>query len=231
MILCKQCGVELDVEMQVCPLCNTSVLDGARTEHATAERNFRVEKARPALLMHVLWQIACVLLLSGIVATLIINLSIIGRVTWSIYPVTICLILLSYATIMALWRARVLMQVIAGWILSSALLVGIGSYTGDDWPLWLAFPILSAINVTAMLLILALSSLKIKGLNVLAIMFVAVAVLCLMLEGILSLYFKDQLALSWSVIVAACLLPVTAAIVFMYFRTRNNRDLQKIFHT
>jgi hypothetical protein len=68
-------------------------------------------------------------------------------------------------------------------------------------------------------------------LNIIAIIFVAIALLCLFIEGIISFYFSASIKLQWSVIVSACLLPVTAAMTFMYFRTRNNIDIQKIFHT
>jgi hypothetical protein len=230
MTICKQCGVELEDGMKVCPLCESSVTDGRETK-MFSNRDPVDEDHDPALLKHILWQIVCVLLLSGIVATLVINLSIAGHLTWSMYPVTVCLIILSYASLMALWRVRLLFQILTGWIVSSALLVGTGSYTEETWPVHLALPILAAVNVICLLIISIISKVSIKGLNILAIMFVGVAVLCLIIEGIISQYFLNRIVLSWSVIVAACLLPVTAAIVFMYFRTRNNSSLQKIFHT
>lgn len=230
MMVCKQCGVELEAGMKVCPLCERSVTDGRETK-MFANQDTMNEDYNPALLKHVLWQIMCVLLLSGIVATLVINLSVAGYVTWAIYPVTVCLIILSYASLMALWRVRLLFQLLMGWAVSSALLMGTGLYTTENWPVDLALPILAAVNVICLLIISIISKVTIKGLNILAIMFVGVAVLCLIIEGIISHYFGNHIVLSWSVIVAACLLPVTAAIVFMYFRTRNNSNLQKIFHT
>lgn len=231
MVVCKQCGVELDGGMQVCPLCETPVIQGQKIEGNSSNERFNEQKVKPQLLKHVLWQIACVLLLSGILATLIINLSIVGRVTWSMYPVTICLIVLSYASLIALWKAKLVIQILTGWIASSAVLVVVQWSAAEDWPLSLALPMLSAVNMVAVLLTLIISNMKEKGLNTLAILFVAIAVLCLIIDGILSLYFQDQLRFRWSVVVSACLLPVTAAIVFMYFKTKNNRDLQKIFHT
>lgn len=230
MMVCKQCGVELEAGMKACPLCERSVTDGQETK-MFANRDSIKEDYNPALLKHVLWQIMCVLLLSGIVATLVINLSVAGHVTWAIYPVTVCLIILSYASFMALWRVRLLFQLLMGWAVSSAFLVGAEQYTAENWPVDLALPILVAVNVIGLLMMSIVSKVKVKGLNILAIMFVAAAVLCLVIEGVISRYIGKGILLSWSVIVAACLLPVTAAIVFMYFRTRSNRNLQKIFHT
>lgn len=179
----------------------------------------------------ILWQITMVLLLSGISATLIINLSIAGKITWAIYPITICVLLLGYVTLMAVWRTRFIFQLSGGWLISTLLLIIIGLYTREDWPLLLALPVVSSVNIIGIFLCLLLAKLKRKGLNVLAIVFVSMAVLCLVVESILSIYFKGSIKLGWSVIVAACLLPVTAAILFMYFKTRHNPELQKIFHT
>jgi hypothetical protein len=231
MVVCKQCGVELESGMQVCPLCETPVIDGRKIKEKSVKESFDDQRVKPRLLKHILWQIACVLLLSGILATLIINLSTVGQVTWSMYPVTICLIVLSYASLIALWNAKLIIQIITGWIASSAVLVVVQLYTAEDWPLNLALPIVSAVNMVSMLLILILSTIKVKGLNILAVVFIGVAIVCLIIEGILSLYFQNQMQFRWSAVVSACLLPVIAAIVFMYLRTRNNSDLKKIFHT
>lgn len=232
-IICKACGVELDNEMKVCPLCDTPVAMDRGKENAILTRKERlkpiVQKKR--LLQQILWQITSVLLLSGIAATLIINMSIQGAVTWSIYPVSICLIIFSYTTLIALLHVKIVYQVLTGWLISAGVLMTVGEYTNTTWPLQLALPILCTTNIIGLLVNFVLLQIKIKGLNILAIFFTAIAVYCMIIDGIISLYFNGIIKLQWSIIVAACLLPVTAAILFMYFRTRNNKDLQKIFHT
>ena len=231
MVVCKQCGVELDSGMQICPLCDTPVIDGHQVIEPSGSTDLADRRVKPRLLRNILWQIVCILLLSGIVSTLVIDVSIVGRVTWSIYPVTICLVVLCYATLLALWKAKFVAQIIIAWIASGVVLLVVQLSTAKEWPLSLALPIVSAVTIVSILLTLILNIIKMKGLNVLAILFVGIAIICLIIEGILSLYFKDQIQFSWSVVVSACLLPVTAAIVFIFLRTRNNRDLQKIFHT
>lgn len=233
MKICPECGVELDEDMITCPLCDTLVsYNGNRGEKKnTQSRRQSNNEDRKHVMRRILWQITMVLLLSGISATLIINLSIAGKITWAIYPITICVLLLGYVTLMAVWRTRFIFQLSGGWLISTLLLIIIGLYTREDWPLLLALPVVSSVNIIGIFLCLLLAKLKRKGLNVLAIVFVSMAVLCLVVESILSIYFKGSIKLGWSVIVAACLLPVTAAILFMYFKTRHNPELQKIFHT
>ncbi len=232
MTICKQCGVELEDEMSLCPLCETPVNDSASKDVILQISKKEIPEVRKKdVLQLILWQITAVLLLSGIVATVIINLSIQGSITWSIYPISICLIVFSYASLIVLLRTRVFFQVLAAWVVSALVLVVVHWSIEADWPLLIALPILSAITLIGLLMIFLLTRLKAKGLNILAVFFVCIAGLCLIIDGILSFYFNKVVELQWSVIVAACLIPVTAAILFMYFRTKNNTDFQKIFHT
>ena len=231
MIVCSQCGVELEQGIDVCPLCETAVADGQPVLGRRFKSDLAEDAAKPKLLKRVLWQITCILLLSGTLATLVIDLSMAGRVTWSLYPVTICLLLLSYAALMGLWGTNLLLRIVAGWLVSTVLLILVHFFIGEDWPLRLALPLLSFINLISMALILILRNLKVRGLNIVAISFLSAAVVCLMIEATLSQYFQSEVELSWSVVVSACLLPVTAVIIFMHFRTKNNSELKKIFHT
>ena len=233
MNICKACGVELDDDIVMCPLCETPVSGAGRSKDVILQINKKeiAQDTKKNVLQLILWQITAVLLLSGIAATLIINLSIQGNITWSIYPISICLIVFSYASLMVLWRTTIFFQVLAAWIISTLVLVMVNGSIERDWPLLIALPILCAVNIIGLLIYFIIMNLKSKGLNVLSLVFVSIAVLCLIIDGIISFYFKKVIELQWSVIVAACLLPVTAAILFMYFRTKNNTDFQKIFHT
>lgn len=233
MKICKACGVELDDDMQVCPLCDTSVSNDGSTLYNLKKSNEASApevKKRP-LLHEILWQITAILLLSGIAATLVINLAIQGRITWSVYPVTICLMLLSYVSLMSIWRAPITYRLAGGWLMSAMILLAIYVLADVQWPLMLALPILFAVNMITFLLIFIVRILPRKGLNVFAIVILGIAILCIIIEGIITYNLENTLRLQWSAIVSACLLPVTATIIFMYFRTKNNNELKKIFHT
>ena len=145
----------------------------------------RAGKSRESL-QHVLWQITAVLLTSCIISTVIINLSYKGAITWSIYPVTICLIVLSYASLMALWRKRLVLKIMAGWVTSALILWGVQRSMNAEWPLHLALPIACAINMVGLVLIYSIARYKLRGLNLIAVAFVAVALFCMIIEGIIS---------------------------------------------
>lgn len=231
-MICKECGVELEEEMQVCPLCDTPVYALGSTTASKKEKEVNATDYGQGNSLHrILSQITAILLLSGLVATLIINLAIRGSVTWALYPISVCLIILSYASVFSLWQTRMILQVLGGWVLSAGVLLILSSLVDEAWPVKLAIPLLCAVNIVALLLMAVLKVVRTKGLNIFAISLVAIALLCLTIEGIISYYLRETIKLQWSAIVAACLLPVTIAILFMYFRTRNNSELKKIFHT
>ncbi|HLT72362.1 MAG TPA: hypothetical protein VKZ75_06900 [Cyclobacteriaceae bacterium] len=230
MTICKTCLVELDDDMKRCPLCGTPV--GTLPHSTPNEITSEFDEPERHLLQRILWQVTAILLLSGIVATFIIDVSINKAVTWSVYPLSICMIVLSYASFLAFWHTRIIYQILAGWALSTFLLVICSQlFPSAGWTVDLGIPILFAVNFISILLLGVFAATRRKSLNLLAFIFVAIAVLCVIIEGLLSLYFKDKIELTWSIIVAACLLPVTAALIFMYYRTRKNTNLQKIFHT
>jgi hypothetical protein len=234
MNICKQCGVELEHDMTICPLCGTSTRSNEQSENIPRQTTtgHPADIHKKHLLQRVLWQVTSILLFSGIVATLVIDLANHGSVTWSVYPVSICLMIFSYASLMALWRSKIIIQLLAGWLISALVLIVLNFFLpGIHWPLRLALPILCTVNVTGILLVIIIERIKTKSLNIMAIIFVAVTIACLAIDGIISFYFENLIRLQWSIIIAACLLPVTAVLFFMYFKTRDNTELQKIFHT
>ena len=235
-MICKNCLVELDDDMKRCPLCGTEVNEHSATDDhsdgAAKRSSSPTEDAEVHLLQRILWQVTATLLLSGIVATLIIDVARHKAVTWSLYPVTVCLIVLSYASLFAFWQTKPVVRIISGWGISTVLLVVINAVIPDSgWTLGLGIPLLVAVNFVALALLAVFLLTKRKGLNLLAYTIVAIAVLCISINAVISRYYAGEISLGWSIIVAACLLPVAVALLFMFFRTRNNPKLQKIFHT
>lgn len=233
--ICKKCGVELEDEMKRCPLCGTPAGENAGAEQPEDLNLGNVLTMQPGerhLLQRVLWQISAILLFSGILATLIIDVAINRSITWSVYPMSLCMIVFSYASVLALWHTKTSHQLMAGWTLSTLLLIIFHYFLpAAQWTIYLGIPILATVNIIALAFIAVFRTVKKRGLNLLAYLFVAIAVLCIVIEGIISHYVTDAITLRWSIIVAACLFPVVAALIFMFYRTRNNSTLQKIFHT
>lgn len=231
--ICKNCLVELDDQMEVCPLCGLSANAPAQRDPQGHIVVNRPSESEERFLMHrILWQIAATLLLSGIVATMIIDVTAHKGITWSAVPGTICLTFLCYALLFAYWRTRLIYRLVVGWLISTiALLALISVFPEKAWIGALMIPLLFSVNIAFVALLAIFRASAQKSLNLFAYSFVALAVLCLVIDGIVSRFLSGEIRLDWSIIVAACLLPVTAVLIFVFYRTRNNATIQKIFHT
>jgi hypothetical protein len=240
MAICVNCGVELEDDMKHCPLCGTKAGVSPNTKLKASmwmedESLHRIESIKPedrSLLHRIMWQVTSILLFSGIISTVIIDLTINGLITWSVYPITICAIIFTYSTLFEFWRTKKIYQIMVGLLISSTIFFVLDfPLSPSNWPTHLGVPLLCAVNLVAATLIVAINKSKQGGLNIIAYTCVAMAVLCISIECILCLYKSGNIVLRWSVIVSACLLPVTTALLFMHHRIKKNPNMEKIFHT
>lgn len=240
MTICANCGVELEDDMKHCPLCgiqvgvlpNTKQKISMWMEDESLQRIVTIKPEDKSLLHRILWQVTSILLFSGIISTVIIDLTINEMITWSVYPITVCTIIFIYSTLFEFWQTKKIYQIIAGLLISSAIFFVLDlPLSPSNWPTHLGVPLLCAVNFVAIMLIVAINKTKQGGLNIIAYTCVAMAVLCISIESILSYYQSGNIVLRWSVIVSACLLPVTTALLFMHHRIKKNPNMEKIFHT
>src|SRR5688500_17166720 len=103
MNICANCGVELEDDMRSCPLCGTPAGESANQNSKIVGEGKTNTKARKiiqpeaiSVLQRILWQVTSILLLSGTVSTLVIDLAVHKTITWSVYPVTLCMIVFCY---------------------------------------------------------------------------------------------------------------------------------------
>ncbi|MDQ4141296.1 MAG: hypothetical protein M3142_12335, partial [Bacteroidota bacterium] len=109
MVICKNCGVALDDEMLNCPLCGSPVHSQAtnsseKWESGLVEGTFfspyssQKSKVRRR---KITWEVVSIVLLSIGIATSTINWLINKQISWSEYPVSVCLIVFSYISVFA----------------------------------------------------------------------------------------------------------------------------------
>jgi hypothetical protein len=233
MIICKNCGVELEADMEICPLCGQAVngpdVTGGKSQASTQPLPYTRQMTAPQ--KKFVWEIVSLILLSSIIATLIIDFIITKSITWSEYPAAISLAIFAYLSIFAFWRKRNFIQLLAGLVLSSASMVAVDAITdGFDWALTLGIPMLVAANLVIIALLYIIQRSKHKGVNLLAWCFTGAAILCLFMEATLSYYHTKSLHLSWSVIACGSIIPVVLVLLFVHFRLRKGRDLKRTFH-
>ncbi len=233
---CKNCGVELEESMQICPLCEKPV-DEDGDSHGSSfivpeRQQFKSGYAgMTGPQKKFTWEIVSITLLSAVIATFIIDFIISHRISWSEYPVAVCLAIFCYVSLFAFWDQHLIIKMIGGFILSSLFLIILDALTGSiNWSARLGIPLLFVSNLIVGTLVIIIRKSKYKGVNLIAYVFVGAALLCITIEGLLSFFETKTLRFVWSVIVTACIVPVVVVLLFMQTRLKKGRSLAKTFH-
>jgi hypothetical protein len=223
---CNNCGVILEDDMQICPLCGN--------EAGTGDSRKIVERPAATLTRQqkkLVWEIVSLVLISSIVAALLINLIINKTISWSEYPVAVCLTIFSYISFFAFWSGSSTARMLGGFITSAVLLLLLDAFTGGlNWSATIAIPVLLVASLIAAILLSIIRHTLSKGVNLIAYTFIGGAVLCVAIDAILSFYHIGKLRLEWSIIVCLCVLLVAIALLFLHFRLKKGRSLEKTFH-
>lgn len=227
---CKNCGVELEEDMEICPLCGVPAgHQPVDTTHVRQTADSQEGMTRPQ--RKFIWEMISITIFSAVLATLSLDLIINRRITWSEYPVAICLIGFSYISILAVLNQRAIAAIVGGFLVSSIFLVIIDGLTGGiDWIVRFGIPLLFAGNLIAAGLIVAIRLTKKKGINLIAYFFIAAALFSISIEWILHFFQSGPLHMRWSLIVSACVLPVALVLFYLHYRVMKTHTLEKIFH-
>lgn len=240
MIKCKHCGVELEENMNFCPLCGHAVEGESMISSAIPGLGRTIPSRRPLSAFQrltadqkrrLVWEIIGIILLSGVIIPLIIDIIGNATITWSKYPAVIGLTLFINATLVTFWFRRPLVLFGLSFLASAALLVFLNWHSASPgWGISLGIPLLLAAYLIILGFIFLIRRMRQYGLNLIAFLLMALGLLCLCVEGIISLYASHTLHLDWSLIVMVSILPVTAFLLLVHFKLKKGTDLKRIFH-
>jgi hypothetical protein len=226
--------VELEENMSVCPLCGTPVhADQPTTMPATNKNLFAAAGTKPISPRRKkhLWEIVSITLLSATIATLVIDFILNRHISWSEYPVAVCLVVFAYASSLAFLKNNLFVEMGSGFLLSSACLVALDALTaGISWALRLVVPLLFSTSVVIAILVSVIQRTQYQGINLVAYSLMAAAVVCMCVEGTLAFFTTRSVQLSWSAVVGLCTIPVVVTLLYMHFRLKKGRSLARTFH-
>lgn len=235
---CANCGVSLETHMNFCPLCGEPVLD-QQTENLEYIK-FREEKQKELTEYQrlnssqkhkIFWEISGMILISGLLVTLIIDLLANNHITWSAYSITIGLVIFANTTLIRFVPDKLYWLLAGSFLSTSALLVLLDIFEGGiDWSLSLGIPILLIAYVIANALMTIIRKLKDKGLNLIAYSLLALAILSIFTEAFISLYMSSKISLEWSLVVIASVFPVSALLLFVHYRLKKGTELKRFFN-
>jgi hypothetical protein len=237
---CSHCGVELEKNMNFCPLCGEPVMNANsdKKEYIQVRKRQQEEKLLTTFQKltssqkrKIFRQVSAIILVSGIFVTFIIDFIGNGTITWSKFSVAVCAVLLINTTLISFLHRKTLLFLLGSFTSTSALLVLFDIFTGTiGWGVKLGIPLLLAAYIIVFILIIIIKAARKQGLNIIAYSFIASGMLSLCTEGIISLYIENKLHFEWSVIVMASVLIVAAILLFIHYRLRKGMDLKRFFH-
>lgn len=236
---CNKCGVELDDNMNFCPLCGLSI--GEKSDESEPSISVQsiekdkiiddFEKLSQVQKRKLFWELSNIILLSGILVTITINLFLNKSITWSSYSTVTSLAVLANISIFTFWRHRMLVMVLGSLVSTSLLLILLDLFsTNVGWGIKLGIPILLSFYLLLLLVIGLIRISKQVGFNILAIAFLAIGIFSICVDGFVSLYFIHQFQIRWSIIVSISMIPISGLLFYVHYRLKKGVDLKRFFH-
>jgi hypothetical protein len=230
--ICPNCGVILDRGVESCPLCGDKN-GGQETLQAGLSQGYPSEilKMDSRERARYRWEMSGIIAASGILISLVVDL-VIGRgLSWSVYPVSVLAAIWIYITLLIFTRKKawILLPGLAANTLALLLMIDLAS-PPVSWFVPIALPFtISFFTLTGVVVFLSSRSLY-KGFNVLAIIFMAVGVLCIIFELFTDLFIEGRIDIEWSAIAAAAIVPFSAILMFVHYRLKKGLNLKSYFH-
>lgn len=238
MSICQQCGVECEENANFCSLCGAALFQQNNLEAdelALQIRDRKVlnnyRKLTPMQRWKIFWEIAGMILFAGMFISLTINLVTNQAVTWAKYVVTVGLLIFINITLLSFLQRRVLLLHLLSFLSTTVFITVLdmllelpGSITS------LGIPLLLAAYFIVYVLIQLEKRTKQKGLNLIAYILLALGILCMCTDGIISIYTAGVLTVSWSLTVMVSAILIAALLLYVHHRLKKVTDLKRFFH-
>jgi hypothetical protein len=231
MIICVNCGVELDDGLKVCPLCGRNPGNSDEQGHLSQNYPSEIIRLNRKENSRHLWELSLIIAFSGIVVCTIVDLLISKGLRWSLF---------SDVSILAGWIIMTLFVyankrmwvIIPGLMLTTlgALLAYDLITPGIMWFFPVGLPLTISVCIAAGIVVILYQAANFKGFNIIAVTLIILAGLCIITEIILDNYLGGFINLRWSLIAAVSVLPVALIFFFYHYRLKKGNQLGSFFH-
>jgi hypothetical protein len=233
---CLHCGVELDSGSKECPLCGTLLPhldtkpvifeDYPEREHRLhhPRRHFTNRERLGAL------NFTALIILIPFTSLLSTDLLINGQISWSVFPLT------TFISVMAIVACSLFIR--NPWLLLGSFLVNavitslilhLASGTLELFFRW-ALPIAVTAALVIMTAIIYGVKTRSRGFNIAGAALWAVAVFCLLLDGIISFNTgSGRIIQGWSIITGSVLFPLGSLFLYIHYRFGGRISLSRYF--
>lgn len=229
---CPKCGIELESAFETCPLCHESLGDSKSASndrqpvYPSQERPLTV---RERLILF--WELSGILFFSALVVTFLVDLILHGKPGWSLYTITSLTASFIYITLLIYTTQRLLLF-LSGLLLNTlALLLIIDIlHNGLSWFFLPGVPLAGFFILLLGMVLLFIKNARQKGFNVIGLISLAIGIYIMLIELSIAWTKSLPVKVSWSVIVAASLLPFSLFLFYFHYRLKRGTNLHRFFH-
>ncbi|MBI9104901.1 MAG: hypothetical protein JEY99_20965 [Spirochaetales bacterium] len=238
MSYCPRCGVEVDSDKKICPLCHTPIekrREGENpelpnypeTEIIKVENDFKKIAEKKVLV----WELLSIFLLVAVISIISIDLVTNRKLTWSPVPLSAIGAIWGGLTAIFLIGKYTILTALCNVVVLTLFLYFIDFYTGGGWWFFsIALPILILLLLLITIGTFIIKRLKSKGLNTVGLILVGISLFCIGLENILSFHLSGGLSFFWSLIVGFSLIPIAAFLGYLHYRFTPGKRFEGWFH-
>lgn len=227
---CKNCGVELEEGMKLCPLCGNNQTDQADGKAEIMNYPSDIIHLHKKENRKLIWELTGIIAFSGIAVCTIVDLVIGTGLKWSLFADVSIISAWLFLTFI-LRKIRKPWMLIAGFSATVILmLLMFNLISGGNWFFPLALPISLAAMLFVCLVFVLYKYARFTGFNILAIIFLCVAGFCIITEIFEDKYVRGNVDVHWSLLAAISILPIALVLLFVHYRMKKGNKLDSFFH-
>ncbi len=202
MSYCVNCGVKLKDTEEVCPLCETPVINPSAPQKSGAGRSYppakKSEKLR-RVRRRAIADIFALMLLIPLLTTIICDINLGGGITWSIYVVISIGLLYTYLLPPMLLKRQVLtLSLVIDMFSTLAFLFVLNLILGQKWFLPFAFPVTLILFALTFVAVFLVNRSPWNILKIIGTILYLMGIFIMLIEWLLNLCFFDGAAISWA---------------------------------
>jgi hypothetical protein len=234
MSLCSRCGVDIG-DATSCPLCGLASGYDASVQTPSHARNLveLTASVQPPSRARHLFAAELLTVSLGIAALTVFLVDLLtgGGISWSLYPLAaLGFIWLGFCPLIMATKRKALGLAFTA-LAPFAFLLALDAINGDmNWSLRLGLPMAAAVELAVAFAAFASMRSKRKGLNLLSYSLLAIAFVCLAVEGVISLWLGGSLRFAWSFIASSALVPIALFLLYAHHRVATDATLRRLFH-
>jgi hypothetical protein len=240
MVQCPNCKVEVEENANFCSLCGEPLLRNT-TDASTFNKSGRLRREDRILTDYqklsgfqkrkIFWKISGFILISGIIITLLIDFIGHQNITWSKFPATVSFILFINFTLNTFLHKRIILLMTLSFLSVILFFILLDVYVyNSGWKMYLGIPLILAAYITVYFLIFFVRKARQKGMNIIAYSMIASGLLCICIEGLISIFYRSSIYFGWSLIVMVSVSFIAVLLLYIHYRLKKATDLKRFFH-